>query len=97
MTILLNDTEGDSVVESNREVVITGETQLQERQRDIDLWVTDYSYILTDEPGLTRLAEFLIDTGKSKPVRQRPYSTPVTLREGVDKEIEWLLAKRYVC
>ena len=95
-TILLNDTEGDSVVEGNREVVITGETQLQERQRDIDQWVTEYSDILTNEPGLMRLAEFSIDMGESKPVCQRPYSTPVTLREGVDKEIEWLLAKGYV-
>ena len=42
------------------------------------------------------MVTFDIDTGEAEPVYQRPYSTPVSLRESVDVEIEWLLNKGYI-
>ena len=51
---------------------------------------------MTKEPGLTPLAEFGIDTGQSSPIAQRPYNTPLSLRDSVDKEIDWLLEKQYI-
>ena len=51
---------------------------------------------MTKEPGLTNLAEFEIDTGTSKPIAQRPYNTPIALRESVDRELDWLLAQGYI-
>ena len=51
---------------------------------------------MTKEPGLTPLAEFVIDTGQSNPIAQHPYNTPLALRESVDKEIDWLLENNYI-
>ena len=43
---------------------------------------------MTREPGLTTMVEFGIDTGDNKPIAQRPYNMPLSLRESVDKEID---------
>ena len=51
---------------------------------------------MTKEPGLTDMAEFAIDTGESSPIAQRPYNTPLTLRDSVDKELDWLLEQGYM-
>ena len=51
---------------------------------------------MTKEPGLTKLAEFSIDMGEHRPIPQRPYNTPLGLRESVDKELDWLLSKGYI-
>ena len=42
------------------------------------------------------MATFDIDTGEAEPVQQRPYSTPVALKESVNKELDWLLKKGYI-
>ena len=34
--------------------------------------------------------------GDNKPIAQRPYNTPLSLRDSVDKEIDWLLAQGYI-
>ena len=40
--------------------------------------------------------EFAMDTGAHDPIAQRPYNTPLSLRDSVDKEIDWLLSKGYI-
>ena len=42
------------------------------------------------------MVEFCIDTGDNKPISQRPYNTPLSLRDSVDKEIDWLLTQGYI-
>ena len=46
--------------------------------------------------ALTHLATFGIDTGDHLPIFQRAYSTPTSLVESIDKEIQWLLDKEYI-
>ena len=48
------------------------------------------------EPGLTNWVELAINTGDASFEAQRPYNTPVALREAVSKEIDLLLEKGYV-
>ena len=94
-TILLDDTEEDSVMDANRKVNVEGAVGSGPRQEDIGEW-EEYADILTEEPGLTDLATFKIDTGDAKPIHQRAYNTPVLLIPGVDLEINWLLEKGYI-
>ena len=42
------------------------------------------------------MVEFSMETGTHDPIAQRPYNTPLSLRESVDKEIDWLLEKGYI-
>ena len=51
---------------------------------------------MTREPGLTKSVEFGIDTGDHALIARRPYNTLLSLRESVDKEIDWLLSKGYI-
>ena len=95
-TILLDDTEEDSVMDANRKVNVEGAVGSGPRQEDIGEWEKEYADIFTEEPGLTDLAMFKIDTGDAKPIHQRAYNTPVSLILGVDLEINWLLEKGYI-
>ena len=52
-----------------------------------DVFVTDPQ----DPLGRTTLAEHYIDTGDSRPVKQRPYRIPVHLKGVVDKQISDML------
>ena len=45
---------------------------------------------------MTTLVDIRIDTGDNKPIAQRHYNTPLSLRDSVDKEIDWLLAQGYI-
>ena len=78
------------------EVVIRGKVETMNREKDIQEWVEEFQTTLTKEPGLTPLAEFGIDTGSHDPIAPRPYNTPLSLRDSVDKEIDWLLSKGYI-
>ena len=75
-TVLEPDTEGDTMEHTYSEVVVTGNVQVQGRDKDIQEWLKEFEDIMTKEPGRTNLAEFAIDTGTSKPIAQRPYITP---------------------
>ena len=48
------------------------------------------------DPGCTESVQFSIDTGDSPPLFQRAYNTPISLREHIDRELEWLLEKGYI-
>ena len=95
-TVLEPDTESDSTDQEYSEVVIRGRAEAQSREKDISEWVEEYSNTLTKELGLTPLAEFTIDMGKHDPIAQCPYNTPLSLRDSVDSEIDWLLSKGYI-
>ena len=62
-TVLEPDTESDSMEHQCTEVTLSGIAEADDRERDVNQWETDFSDILTKEPGLTNLAEFKIDTG----------------------------------
>ena len=95
-TVLEPDTESDSMDQEYSEVVIRGKVEMMNREKDIQEWVEEFQTSLTKEPVLTPLAEFGIDTGSHDPIAQRPYNTPLSLRDLVDKEIDWLLSKGYI-
>ena len=81
-TVLEHDTPQDRVHNTNSKVSLVGDVIDEDRQKDIDEWEREFSDTLTEEPGLTRLVEFAIETENSIPIAQRPYNTPVMLREG---------------
>ena len=86
-SVLEPDTPTDHMEEQYSEAVVTGNVITEDRQRDIQGWVTDFSDILTKEPGLTELKQFRIDTGDHAPIQQRPYNNPQALKESVDVEL----------
>ena len=96
IAVLGQDTEGDTMEHTYSEVVIKGNVQVHGKDKDIQEWLKEFEDITTKEPGLTNLAEFAIDTGTSKPIAQTQYTTPIALRESVDRELDWLLAQRYI-
>ena len=55
-----------------------------------------YKDILTKELGLTQLTRLGIDKGVSKPIAQRPYNTPLRLRDKVDGELDRLIETQYI-
>ena len=78
------------------EVIIKGKAESSTRESDTAEWLREFEGTMTKEPGLTTLVDFRIDTGDNKPIAQRPYNTPLSLRDSVDKEIDWLLAQEYI-
>ena len=95
-TVLEPDTESDSMDQQYAEAIVCGKVEARNKESDIAEWVEEFSDTSTREPGLTPLIEFGMDTGLNDPIAQRPYSTPIRLRESVDKEIDWLLSKQYI-
>ena len=75
---------------------VVGEVLVNSREEDIRNWEEEFADILMEELGLTGAVEFGIDTGDSPPIAQRPYNSPVMLREGMEEEIQWLLDKGYI-
>ena len=93
---VVQETAGEELMTSvattkiqTQELTVVQQTQLTEE-------LNKYKDVLTKEPGLTTITKFDIDTGEAEPVHQRPYSTPVTLKDSVNKELEWLLQKGYI-
>ena len=95
-SVLEPDTQTDQMDDQYAEAKITGSVVTEDRQKDIEGWKHDYKDILTKEPGLTTLKEFRIDTGDHAPIQQRPYNTPQSLKDSIDKELEWLKMKGYI-
>ena len=95
-TVLEPDTESYSMDQEFAEVIIRGKVESDTREQDIADWVKEFDCTLTKEPGLTDMIDFSIDTGDSRPIAQRPYNTPLSLRDSVDQEINWLLKQGYI-
>ena len=94
MSIL--EEEQEKLTVTNNKFKIVGNKLEKVKEGDVKLWCQEFEDVLTDWPGLMDVVKFTIDTGDSPPIAQHPYSIPVTLKEGVDKEIEWLLSKGYI-
>ena len=90
------DTPSDTLEYRYSEARVRGVDAQGKQAQDIAKWEEDFKDTLTKEPGLTNLAEFGIDTGDHPPIFQRAYSTPTSMVESIDKEIQWLLDKEYI-
>ena len=95
-TVLEPDTDNDTMDSTCSEVVLSGQVQVANREKDIQDWVVEYADTLTKQPGLTDKATFSIETGEAKPIAQRTYNTPIALKASVDKELDWLLDHGYI-
>ena len=94
-SVLDQDTGEDSLEDRYAEAHVTGTAVNSSRAEDKAKWEAEFSDVLTKEPGLTTLTEFTMNTGDHPPISQRAYSTPTSLIDSVDKELQWLLDKQY--
>ena len=94
--VLEQDTQSDTMEEQYAKAVITGKAEAPEKDADITAWLPEFKGTMTKEPGLTKLTEFGIDTGENKPIAQRPYNMPLSLRDSVNRELELLLERGYI-
>ena len=95
-TMLDDDKPDDDVTITNGKLHLEGTVVNEARQKDVDAWASEFGDVICQEPGLTDLIELSIDTGGAPPISQRPYNTPMFLREAVSTENDWLLEKGYV-
>ena len=94
--MLEDDRVADDVTVTNSKVHVE-EVMLDDgMKRDVSSWLEEFGDVVCAEPGLTDWVELSINTGEAAPVSQRPYNTPMTLREAVGKEVDWLVQKGYV-
>ena len=78
-------------VNSSGQSQVIVDEQLSAGQRNqLDDVVTRYSAVFCDEPGHTDIVEHQIDTGSTRPVRQKPYRIPRS-QEVVQKEIQKMM------
>ena len=95
-SVLEGDTEQDDITTRYSEAKVEKQQLRPEQQKQLQTVLDKHREVLTDQPGLTRLVKFGIDTGSAEPIFQRAYSTPAALRQSVDKEIDWLLSQEYI-
>ena len=95
ITTVVEDRE-DDLTSSYASSSVVSQPLTEEQSKQLEKVLDVHSKILTKDPGLTSLVTFDIDTGVAEPIHQRPYSTPVALKEKVDEEITWLLEKGYI-
>ena len=93
---VVQDTTGEELITSIADTKIQSEELTQEQQSQLKAELNKFTDVLTKEPGLTNITSFDIDTGEAEPIQQRPYSTPVALKDSVNKELEWLLQKGHI-
>jgi len=95
-TVLDDDCVGDDVTCTNDKVQLQEVAPSAVMKEDIGSWLRDFKDIVRVEPGLTNWVELSINMGDAPPVAQRPYNTPLALREAVEKKVNWLLEKGYI-
>ena len=95
-TVIDLERNDDSIDDCGGGVKIEGMVERDAKAIDIAKWENDYKDVLTEEPGLTNLTKFSIDTSDSRPIQQHPYSIPVSLRKAVDEKLDWLIDKGYI-
>ena len=84
-TVLEPDSDHDTMEAQYTEETVMCKVETVTREADIKNWVKDVSDILTEEPGLTDLAQFRIETGNHPSICQGPYNTPQALVDSVSK------------
>ena len=92
--------EPDQAMNDIRERLAEVEVPARELNEQQKQQITDieeqYREILTKQPGCTDKVVFEIDTGDQKPLFQRAYNTPISLKQHIDKELDWLLEQGYI-
>ena len=97
VTSVLEGDKGDDEITTRYSEAELIEQELDLKQKeDIDRLLGKHDDVLTAEPGLTSIKEFAIERGETEPLFQRTYNTPASLKESIDKEIQWLLSKQYI-
>ena len=95
--ISLEDDKGDDVLETTNPSVTIDVGEVDEAFKDkLASLTSEFGDVLCEEPGLTEVVELEIDTGSSPPGYQSAYNTPVSVREKVTEEIEWLKKRGYI-
>jgi len=95
-SVLEQDTSTDDITNGYAEANVDRQELTAEQQRELGAVLEKHKKVLDKEPGLTTSVTLDIDTGDARPVYQRLYSTPVSLKESVDKNISWLMEKGYI-
>ena len=95
-SMLEEDSQSDDLMNTFAEAKIQ-EQQLKSTQtRQLNTVLETYKEVLSKEPGTTSLVKFDIDTGKADPIYQHPYNIPMTMKAKVDKELDWLLERKFI-
>ena len=94
--ILEEDKQNDDISDTNNKIKLVPDDAHAERQADIQSWSKDFSDVVREEPGTTDLTELKINTGDATPIQQRPYMTANSLKQGVEDELDWLLARGFI-
>ena len=94
--VLEDDGVTDDIMVTNSKVHVEQVVLDESMKADVDEWLVEFKDVVCTEPGLTDWVELTIRTGEAEPVSQRPYNTPVSLREAVGKEVDWLIQKGYI-
>ena len=95
-SVIEPDSNTDAMDNQYAEAPVTGKVDSDSRETDLDKWESDLADTLTKEPGQTELVQFKFETGLHPPICQGPSNTPQALISSVNKELEWLNAKRYI-
>ena len=95
-SVLEQDKGEDDITSGFASATIETQELTESQQSQLDKVLDRHKLVLTKDTGLTTLVDFDIDTGDAAPIYQRAYSTPVALKDSVDKEITWLLSKGYI-
>jgi len=95
-SVLEPDSTRDEVTDRYAEAKVTGDKLSERQQQQIYELIERHKQTLTKEPGLTNRTTFTIDTGMHDPIYQRAYNTLASLRESIDKKIDWLMEKGFI-
>ena len=97
VTTVVEDIKGDVLeVDNYNKVEVLGGSADQGVVEGMSDILAEFKEVFTEVSGLIKSLTFSIDTGDSSSVSQRSYNTPVTLKEGVDCEIDWLIERGYI-
>ena len=66
---------------------LVGQGLNNDQRQQLQQILTEFSEVLQNKPGHTKLVEHRIETGTSCPVKLPPYRLPQAYRESVQKEI----------
>ena len=95
-TVLEEDRDDDDITNTNNKLKLRAGDSESGRQADIQQLRIEFKDTLREEPGITELTEFKINTGDARPIAQRPYMTANSLKTGVEEELNWLLERGFI-
>jgi len=94
-SVLEPDSARDDVTDRYAEMKVTGDKLSERQQQEIEELIEKHKQTLTKKPSLANRSTFTIDPGTHELIYQRAYNTPASLRESIDKEIDWLMEKGF--